>query len=424
MRKDGSKFWARVVVTPLIDADGTLRGFAKVTQDLSLRRHSESLELSAANVNDFIAVLAHELRNPLAPIRNAVQLQRMTDPAEPAYDKMREIIERQSGQLSRIVDDLLDISRITRGSLAIDKKPADVAAIVNRSIETARPNIEAGNHALEVNQSPVAMKVNCDELRLTQALTNILNNAARYTDPGGRIVVNVTRADDHGALEVKISVRDNGRGIDPGLLHSIFGMFVQGRDPLQRPAGGLGVGLALTRSLVELHHGTVEARSEGLGKGAEFIITLPLVLSASIADISAKTGATATAAVPYAARHRILVVDDNTDAALALSALLRRHGHDVLEVHNGTEALQAFEGFRPEIVLLDIGMPGINGLEVARQLRSRNRSPRTLIIAVTGWGKTEDETASRDAGFDLHLVKPVDEMDLLNAVGSHTRMLH
>ena len=425
-RKDGSKFWARVVVTPMFDADGTLRGFAKVTQDLSLRRHSESLELTAANVNDFIAVLAHELRNPLAPIRNAVQLQCITDPAEPDYDKMREIIERQSSQLSRIVDDLLDISRITRGTLSIDKKPADIGAIVNRSIETARPNIEAGNHTLEVNLPPITMKVNCDELRLTQALTNIINNAARYTDPGGHISVSVTRAENEEASAARISVRDNGRGIDPSLLHSIFGMFVQGKDPLQRPAAGLGVGLALTRSLIELHHGTVEAKSEGVGKGAEFIVTLPLLSSVSVADAFGKAaGATATAGdANYVVKHRILVVDDNTDAAVALSALLKKHGHEVLEVHNGTEALQAFEGFRPEIVLLDIGMPGVNGLEVARHLRQRNRSPRTLIIAVTGWGKSEDELASRDAGFDLHLVKPVDESELLKALGSHTRLLH
>src|SRR4051812_47124359 len=268
LRKDGSRFWARVVVTPLIDADGTLRGFAKVTQDLTLRRHTQALEMTAANVSDFIAVLAHELRNPLAPIRSAVQLQRISDPAEPAYDKMRAIIERQSGQLARIMDDLLDITRITRGTLALHKKPADLNAIVNRSIETARPNIEAGHHTLEVHVPPATLTVNGDELRLTQALTNILNNAARYTDQGGHISVSVERVEEeNSAIEAKISIRDNGRGIEPSLLSSIFGMFVQGKDPLQRPAAGLGVGLALTRSLVELHYGTVEARSEGPGKG-------------------------------------------------------------------------------------------------------------------------------------------------------------
>jgi PAS domain S-box-containing protein len=428
VRKDGSKFWARVVVTPMLDAEGTLCGFAKVTQDLTLRRHSEALELTAANVNDFIAVLAHELRNPLAPIRSAVQLQRISDPADPAYDKMREIIERQSSQLSRIVDDLLDISRITRGTLSIDKHPRDLGSIVNRGVETARPNIEAGKHTLEVTLPVVPARVNCDELRLTQALTNILNNAARYTDPGGRITVTVSTAESEGTPLGRISVRDTGKGIDPTLLHSIFGMFVQGKDPLQRPAAGLGVGLALTRSLVELHHGTVEARSEGVGKGSEFIISLPLLSPELITDSSAKKSPVRLSALAEVerspAKRRILIVDDNVDAAVALASLLKKYGHDVLEVHDGTEAIKAFEGFRPEIVLLDIGMPGMNGLEVARRLRQRNRSPRVLIIAITGWGKTEDEAVSREAGFDLHLVKPVEEAELLKAVGSHSLLLH
>jgi PAS domain S-box-containing protein len=428
VRKDGSKFWARVVVTPVLDSEGTLCGFAKVTQDLTLRRHSEALELTAANINDFIAVLAHELRNPLAPIRSAVQLQRISDPADPGYDKMREIIERQSGQLSRIVDDLLDISRITRGTLSIDKHPRDLGSIVNRGVETARPNIEAGKHTLEVTLPVVPVRVNCDELRLTQALTNILNNAARYTDPGGRITVTVSTAESEGTPLGRISVRDTGKGIDPTLLHSIFGMFVQGKDPLQRPAAGLGVGLALTRSLVELHHGTVEAISEGVGKGSEFIISLPLLSPELITDSSAKKSPVRLSALAEVerspAKRRILIVDDNVDAAVALSSLLKKYGHDVLEVHDGTEAIKAFEGFRPEIVLLDIGMPGMNGLEVARRLRQRNRSPRVLIIAITGWGKTEDEMVSREAGFDLHLVKPVEEAELLKAVGSHSLLLH
>jgi PAS domain S-box-containing protein len=428
VRKDGSKFWARVVVTPVLDSEGTLCGYAKVTQDLTLRRHSEALELTAANVNDFIAVLAHELRNPLAPIRSAVQLQRISDPADPGYDKMREIIERQSGQLSRIVDDLLDISRITRGTLSIDKHPRDLGSIVNRGVETARPNIEAGKHTLEVTLPVVPVRVNCDELRLTQALTNILNNAARYTDPGGRITVTVSTAESEGTPLGRISVRDTGKGIDPTLLHSIFGMFVQGKDPLQRPAAGLGVGLALTRSLVELHHGTVEARSEGVGKGSEFIISLPLLSPELITDSSAKKSPVRLSALAEVerspAKRRILIVDDNVDAAVALASLLKKYGHDVLEVHDGTEAIKAFEGFRPEIVLLDIGMPGMNGLEVARRLRQRNRSPRVLIIAITGWGKTEDEAVSREAGFDLHLVKPVEEAELLKAVGSHSLLLH
>ena len=277
VRKDGSKFWARVVVSALYDADGTLHGFTKVTQDLTQRRHAEALETSAGNVNDFIAVLAHELRNPLAPIRNAVHLQKITKPGDPVHAASLQIIERQSSQLARIVDDLLDVSRIVRGSLAIDCKPATVASIVERAVETARPHIEAGQHTIEVKLPPDRLEVHVDELRLTQALTNILNNAARYTDQGGHIFVTVSRSESEGRPQVTISVRDTGRGIEPDFLQSIFGMFVQGKNLLHRPATGLGVGLALARSIVELHHGTIEASSAGPGSGAEFIIRLPVI---------------------------------------------------------------------------------------------------------------------------------------------------
>ena len=430
LRKDGSKFWARVVVSALHDPNGTLRGFAKVTQDLSLRRHSEAMETSASRLNDFIAVLAHELRNPLAPIRNAVHLQKITEPGDPAHEISRQVIDHQSGQLARIVDDLLDISRITRGRLSMDKKPSDVSAIVARAVETARPAIEAANHTLEIDFAPVRLDVNGDELRLTQVLTNILNNAARYTEPGGSIFVKVSVTENEGKPGVCISVRDTGRGIEPELLNSIFGMFVQGKDPLERPPSGLGVGLALARSIVELHHGTLEAKSAGLGKGSEFIVCLPLMAADPNVD-SAPARAPArdlekeqASCAGEAPKRRILVVDDNVDAAVALAALLKKHGHEVLAVTEGTEAIQAFDGFRPQIVLLDIGMPGLNGLEIARHLRQRNRSPRPLIVAVTGWGKPEDEARSLEAGFDLHLVKPVEEPELLKVLGTHSRSIH
>jgi CheY-like chemotaxis protein len=272
----------------------------------------------------------------------------------------------------------------------------------------------------------VRLDVNGDELRLTQALTNILNNAARYTDPGGSIFVKIWSTENEGKPKVCISVRDTGRGIQPELLNSIFGMFVQGKDPLERPASGLGVGLALARSIVELHHGTLEAKSAGLGKGSEFILCLPLMpadpgVDSAAARESEKEQASWAEEAP---KRRILVVDDNVDAAVALAALLKKHGHEVLAVSEGTEAIQAFDGFRPQIVLLDIGMPGLNGLEIARRLRQRNRSPRPLIVAVTGWGKPEDEARSREAGFDLHLVKPVEEPELLKVLGTHSRSVH
>jgi PAS domain S-box-containing protein len=424
VRKDGSRFWARVVVTALHDREGTLHGFAKITQDLTQRRHAEALEISRANVNDFIAVLAHELRNPLAPIRNAVQLQMKSGRTDPTLVMTREIIDRQSAQLTRIVEDLLDISRITRGTLSMEEKVLDVADIVARAVETSRPAIDAARHKLEVSLPARQFKVRGDPLRLVQALTNLLNNAARYTDAGGRIVVKVEEAGEgeSEAGQVGISVRDTGRGIDAALLKSIFGMFVQGRDPLSRPSAGLGVGLALARSIVELQHGTIEAKSEGIGKGAEFIIRLPVVARGPV-HASTAAGQEELPA-PTAPLCRVLVVDDNMDAAVALTSLLRKHGHEALAVHSGAEALHAFEGFRPEIVLLDLGMPGMNGLEVARRLRQRNRTPRPLIVAVTGWGKPEDETLSREAGFDLHMVKPVEELDVLKILRTHSGIVH
>jgi len=426
VRKDGSKFWARVAVTALYDAHGRLHGFAKVTQDMTQQRHAQALELSSTQVNAFIAVLAHELRNPLAAIRNAVHLQSMTDAGDKVYDSARQIIDRQSAQLTRMVDDLLDISRITRGALSVDQKPCDIATIVDRSAETSRPAIEAGKHVLTIDLPSQPLYINGDELRLAQALTNIINNAARYTDPGGHIFVKAYVSEHESHSSVCVSVRDTGRGIEPNLLNSVFGMFVQGKNLLNRPAAGLGVGLALARSIVELHNGTVEAKSAGVGKGAEFIVTLPCIATVPATDSLAirESVPPIVTHVPDTSRCRILVVDDNVDAATALASLLMKHGHGVLAVHNGVEALQVFEEFHPEIVLLDLGMPGMSGLDVARRLRQRNTSPRPLIIAVTGWGQHNDETRSREAGFDLHLVKPVEEPKLLEVLGLHSRSIH
>ncbi|MBC7803706.1 MAG: PAS domain S-box protein, partial [Candidatus Parcubacteria bacterium] len=410
LRKDGTRFWARVVLTALHDNSGVLRGFAKVTQDLTQRRNAEATEEASRRLNDFIAVLAHELRNPLAPIRNSVRLLETVGADPAALAKVRGIIDRQSGQLARIVDDLLDINRITRGALTVSRRPLDMREVVSRAVEAARPGIESAGHALELRIPEDACRVEGDEVRLGQALTNILNNAACYTDPGGRISLAMTRIVGAGAPMLEVSVRDTGRGIDAPLLGSIFGMFFQGRAAVERPQAGLGVGLALARTIVELHHGSIEARSAGLGKGSEFIVRLPLA-----------PGARAVAAEPASEpkedgravqSRRILVVDDNVDAAAMLSELLRLLGHEVLTVHGGMEALQAAEGFRPEVIMLDIGMPGMTGYEVARRLRERKRSPEPLIVAVTGWGKAEDEMRGREAGFDLHLVKPVESASL------------
>ena len=419
VRRDGSRFWARVVVTPLLDSAGTLHGFAKVTQDLTQQRQSEALEAASGNVNNFIAVLAHELRNPLAPIRNAVYLQKMARPGDPKWETSRQIIDRQSSQLARIVDDLLDISRITRGTLAVDRQPTDVANIINRAVETSRPGVEAARHQLQVDLSAQPLWVSADELRLTQALTNLINNAVRYTDPGGQIFVTAARTGSQRQPQVRITVRDTGRGIAADFLGSIFGMFVQGKDPLNRPAAGLGVGLALARSLVELHHGTLEAASPGLGQGAEFTIRLPFLEVAQGVSAAPAPAMRAPAAGPP---RRILVVDDNVDAAVALASLLGTQGHQVRALHDGAQAIAACEQFQPEIVLLDIGMPGMNGLEVARHLRAGALRPRPLLVAVTGWNKPEDQVRSREAGFDLHLVKPVEQAQIDEILAARTQL--
>jgi PAS domain S-box-containing protein len=421
VRKDGTRFWARVVVSALRDADGRLHGYAKVTQDMTQQRQSEALEVAARQVHDFIAVLAHELRNPLAPIRNAAHLLSVATPGAEEFEVARRAIDRQSAQLMRIVDDLLDIGRITRGGLSIHPQRVDLRDIVARAVEAARPGIDSAGHQLSIDLPPEPVFLQADELRVTQALTNVLNNAARYTDPGGKISLALRREspgknyneERNQVAWAALSVRDTGRGIEPEFISSIFGMFVQGRHAASRSQSGLGVGLALARAIVELHHGTIEAQSEGTGRGSEFIIKLP-------AEAAGSTSVAEPPKRPANARsgraRRVLVVDDNVDAASMLAALVRQLGHEVEIVHDGSAALQAAEGYRPEVILLDIGMPGMNGFEVARRLRELARIPAVRIVAVTGWGKAEDRERSLEAGFDMHLIKPVELSEIQRAL--------
>jgi PAS domain S-box-containing protein len=410
LKKGGERFWARTVLTSLYDSDGRMRGFAKVTQDLSERRHIQDLEKAAQNVNEFIAMLAHELRNPLAPIRNAVHIMAQVPPGDPAQQMMRATIDRQSAHLTRIVDDMLDIARITRGSLSIDHAQLDLAEVVRHSVETTAPAIEAARHVLELDLPSEPLMVWGDAQRLAQVLSNLLNNSARYTPPGGSIAVRARAEENHAVVQV----RDSGRGIEPDMIERIFDMFVQGRAPLQRIGGGLGVGLALARRLAELHGGTVEARSEGVNRGSEFTLRLPL---------GARDGAAQKPEQPArrpGVARRVLVVDDNVDAASMLDMLLRSLGHETRVAHEGTAALRVAEEFRPDIVLLDIGMPGIDGYEVARRLRTLAKARPMRIVAVTGWGQEGDRERSREAGFDLHLVKPVDANELSRALNDRS----
>jgi PAS domain S-box-containing protein len=402
VKKSGERFWARVVVSALHDAGGRLRGFAKVTQDLTQRRHMQDLEKSARNVNEFIAMLAHELRNPLAPIRNAVQIMSAVPLTDPAQESMRQMIDRQSAQLVRIVDDMVDISRITRGALAMEYHGVDVREVVRRAVETAAPAVEAARHSLDLDLPAERLMVRGDVHRLTQLLANVVNNAACYTPAGGSISIGARAEDSHAVVRV----RDSGRGIEPGMIERIFGMFVQERPPLERVGGGLGIGLALARRIAELHGGTLQAASEGAGRGAEFTLRLPLTQ-----DVALEAPKAREPLAPMVAR-RVLVVDDNADAAAALDLVLRSLGHETRVAYDGEQALEAAAEFHPDVVLLDIGMPGMDGYEVARRLRGSVEGGALRVVAVTGWGQDADRERSRAAGFDLHLVKPVDPSDL------------
>jgi PAS domain S-box-containing protein len=423
VRKDGSRFWAKVTVTALYDEEGRLRGFAKMTQDMTRERHARAIEQASAQVNSFIAVLAHELRNPLAPIISAAGLMSKVKPGDPGFDKLRDIVARQSKQLARIVDDLIDANRVTRGGFELDLAGAVLQDVIERALEAARPALEAAGHKLEVAMPAAPVRATVDVLRLTQALTNIVNNAVRYTPPGGSISVRLEMEQVERSSFAVLKVRDTGRGIDPDMLMAIFGMFVQGRQSRRSEHAGLGVGLAIARSIIELHHGTIEAYSEGAGKGSEFVIRLPAVEDKRPSDAPERRGAEFPA--PATVKRRVLVVDDNVDAAQMLAAVLQHLGHSVQVAASGEEALRIADGYRPEIILMDLGMPGMSGLETVRRLRERDIGPSPYIVAVTGWGKPEDEAISREAGFDLHLVKPVNERqiaELLERGASSTRL--
>jgi CheY-like chemotaxis protein len=372
-----------------------------VTQDISTRRHVQDLVVAAKNVREFIAVLAHELRNPLAPIRTAVHTMAQLPAGGREYEILRQTIDRQSAQLARIIDDLIDISRITTGNIALERQPVNMVDAVRRAVETAAPLVDSGGHVLRVDVPNAALTVRGDLLRLTQLLTNIVNNAARYTPAGGEIDV---RARAEGGFAV-VSVRDNGQGIEPHMMEGIFQMFVQGVSSLERVSGGLGIGLALARKLAELHEGFIEGYSAGPGLGSEFTVRIPLLQQSAtrLPRVDVPVNTPKRAASPL----RILVVDDNVDAAITLDMLLKVMGHESRVAHDGMAVMEMIAGYRPDVVLLDIGLPVMDGYEVARRLQSLKKQQPFRLVAVTGWGQDADKQRSHEAGFDLHLVKPV-----------------
>lgn len=378
-----------------------------------LTRQQSELRLADQRKDQFLAVLAHELRNPLAPIASALDILKQPDVDAATAAKARDVANRQLKHLTRLVDDLLDVSRIMRGKVELRKEKVELAAIVARAVETARPLVDGSRHRLEVSLPAEPVWLEADLVRLAQAVGNLLCNAAKYTEPGGTI--SLTATCDAG--EVAIRVRDNGIGIAPEVMPRLFQMFMQVAPGATRSQGGLGIGLTLVKSLIEMHGGTVEARSQGLGKGSEFLIRLRSAEAPPQAEapLSRK-------AVDVALGRKILVVDDNADAAESLAVLLRLRGHEVQVALGGNEALEMADANMPELVFLDIGMPDIDGYEVARRLRSRFNSGMTLV-ALTGWGTEQDRRRSSDAGFDHHLTKPV-ELAAVEAVMATPTMPH
>jgi PAS domain S-box-containing protein len=397
IRKDGSRFWANVIITAVHDVEGRLRGFAKVTRDLTERRRTEALEAAGREMSEFLAMLSHELRNPLAPIRNAVALMVASQIQNPTLSWARDVIDRQTALLAHLVDDLLDVTRITLGKINLRLEPTDMSATVQRAVEIARPLIELRRHHLEVLIPETPVPVQADLVRLTQVVTNLLNNAAKYTPSGGRIWLTLARE----GSDAVVRVRDNGVGMTPDVLHRVFDMFVQGNQGLERSEGGLGIGLTLARKLMSLHGGSVTGRSDGPGQGSEFTVRLPI----SVPGRERAAEAQRPGAFSGAGR-RALVVDDNPDAAQSLALLLNLWGFATTVAHDGPSALAGAADHRPDLILLDIGLPGMDGYEVGRQLRrSGFNAP---ILAVSGYGTEEDQQRARAAGFTDHLVKPVD----------------
>ena len=379
-------------------------------------RVEEALKAADRHKDEFLAMLAHELRNPLAPILNAVQLMRRKPLTDPQLLWSRDVIERQLGHLTRLVDDLLDVSRITRGKINLSREPLEVADLIARAVETVQPLIAERGHHLHLDVASDSMRVYGDPLRLTQAVGNVLANAAKYTENGGDISLVARKV---GGM-VEIRVRDTGIGIPSDMQPIIFEMFTQLNHQPGRPQSGLGIGLALVRKLLEMHGGTVTAFSEGNDRGSEFLITLPVIAS----EMGAANGHAAPSALRSEAesfpqvRRRILVADDNSDALESLTTLLELGGHEVFSAANGALALESAERNLPEVALLDIGMPKLDGYEVARRIRAQPWGRRITLVALTGWGQESDRRRSGEAGFDSHLVKPLD-LDKLTALLEH-----
>ena len=370
---------------------------------LALRRREQREREADRRKDEFLATLAHELRNPLAPISNATSILKLAHDDREVFERATGTIERQLAHLVRLVDDLLDMSRISRGKLELRREHIELASVIHQAVETCRPMAEAASQEVTVTLPAQSIYLNADPVRLSQVVSNLLNNASKFAGQRGRINLTVSRRD----RDVEITVKDDGIGIPPAMLNAIFEMFLQVDQSLERSQSGLGIGLTLARRLVELHNGHIEALSEGLGKGSEFVVRLPVTIdqTAPIKAVDAVNGSSP--------KGRILIVDDNLDSAQSLAEVLKMTGNDTFVAHDGEEAVEAAERQRPDVILLDIGLPRLNGFDACRRIRANPWAENILIIALTGWGQEEDRRKSAEAGFDGHLVKPVDMAELM-----------
>jgi PAS domain S-box-containing protein len=406
--KDGRRIDVSLTVSPVLGADDRIIGASKVARDITPRKQAEAALRDADRRKDeFLAILAHELRNPLAPIRNSLHVLKLLSEPDSDTTHLTELMERQVNHMVRLIDDLLEVSRITSGKIELRREAVEIASLARTAVETSRPLIEAAGHQLVVALPPEPLTLHGDPVRLAQVFANLLNNAAKYTQAGGRIWFTVRR---EGASLIA-SVRDTGVGIPSDMLPHVFELFRQIDGHAGHAQGGLGIGLTLVKSLVELHGGSVSANSEGNGRGSEFVVRLPLAEERASAD-SRKSATSSTLALTP---KRVLVVDDNRDAAESLGMLLTMLGATVHVSYSGADALQALATHKPSVVLLDIGMPEMDGYEVARRIREQPDFRDVTLIALTGWGQEKDRRRSRRAGFDFHLTKPanVDALETL-----------
>ena len=411
--KDGRRIDVSLSISPIRGEDGEIIGASKIARDITERKRADRLLREADRQKDeFLATLAHELRNPLAPICAAAELLKRAKTLAPELRAATAILERQARHMTHLVDDLLDMSRITSGRIRLQPEPIELTELLKSVIETYRQSADTLRHQVSFAASGVPVHVNGDRIRLTQVVSNILHNAVKYTAPGGRIEVALHTHN----REAIVTVRDNGMGIPPEMLEHIFEPFAQLDRSYERADGGLGIGLTLAKRLIELHQGRIEARSSGRGKGTEFLFHLPVVAAAP-----AKPASAPQKHPEFGASCRVLIADDNHDAAVSLSMLLQSMGHDTRVVHDGIEALEEADVFHPDVVLLDIGMPRLDGYETARRIASRPWATATQIVAVTGWGQEADRQRAKEAGFHRHLVKPVDIEALRELIGCEDR---